>query len=121
MKNVIANTIPIHRHSLCVYFSILSLIAATLSKLVPRRPSSGKEFREVATVTLVVWNLFEDILHPQTLFNAGILAGTYQRVHYCCAICGGIIAAEEPVFSSRSQRVNGMLELSLEWKKMRKK
>ncbi len=109
MKNVIANTIPIHRHSLCVYFSILSLIAATLSKLVPRRPSSGKEFREVATVTQVVWNLFEDILHPRTRFNAGILAGTYQRVHYCCAICGGIVAAEEPVFSSQSQRVNGSL------------
>lgn len=72
MKNVIANTIPIHRHSLCVYFSILSLIAATLSKLVPRCPSSGKEFREVATVTQVVWNLFEDILHLRTRLQVPI-------------------------------------------------
>lgn len=43
--------------------SILSLIAATLSKLVPSRPCSGKEFRDVATVTQVVWDLFEDIPH----------------------------------------------------------
>lgn len=78
----------------------MSLSATTLSKLVPGRPGSGKEFLEVATVTQVVWDLFEDILHPRTRFNAGILAGSYQRVHYRCAICGGIIAAEEPVFSS---------------------
>lgn len=58
-------------------------------------PGSGKEFQEVATVTQVVWDLFEDILHPHTRFYASILAGTYQRVHYRCAICGGIIAAEE--------------------------
>lgn len=82
---------------------------ATLSKLVPRRPNFGKEFHEVATITQVVWNLFENILHPHTRFNAGILAGSYQRVHYRCAICGGIIAAEEPVFSSQGQRANGSL------------
>ncbi|MEE0317545.1 MAG: hypothetical protein UDS46_08635 [Bacteroidales bacterium] len=61
--------------------------------------------------------MFEDILHPQTLFNAGILAGTYQRVHYCCAICGGIIAAEEPVFSSRTNgrmaRSTGLLSIDI--------
>lgn len=37
-----------------------------------------KEFREVATVTQVVWDLFEDILHSYTRFDAGILAGTYK-------------------------------------------
>ena len=39
--------------------SILSLIAATLSKLVPGRPGPGKKFREVATVMQVVWDLYE--------------------------------------------------------------
>lgn len=76
---------------------------------MPGCPGSWKEFREVATVTQVVWDLIEDILHPHTRFNAGILAGSYQRVHYRCAICGGIIAAEEPVFAPQSQWANGSL------------
>lgn len=69
----------------------------------------GRSPREVATVTQVVWDLFEDILHPYTRFNAGILAGTYQRVHYRRAICGGIIAAEEPIFLPKA---NGLMARS---------
>ena len=53
--------------------SILSLIAATLSKSVPRRPGSGKESRDVATVTQVVWDLFEDIPHLLRGMQSGIL------------------------------------------------
>lgn len=66
-----------------------------MSKLVLERLGSGKEFRQVAIITQVVWDLSEDILHPHTRFNAGILAGSYQRVHRRCAICGGIIAAKQ--------------------------
>ena len=62
-------------------------------------PLAGKKFREVLSIAKIVGDLCQDILHPDTRFDAGVLAGADERVHDGSTVCRCIIAAEEPVLA----------------------
>jgi len=62
-----------------------------LGLFVSSFPSAGEKFGEVAPFTLVVRDLSKNILHPDTRFDSGILAGLDEGVHDGCAISGSVI------------------------------